>query len=199
MRRQQSQVGQFVFDVVEQILGISDKLAVRFEIEASAKRVGGTPVEIPGLQRHLSGWAARDLVRRELVAPAERIPESGVLGPERDRAIDEREAVNVSALPGNQCRRKMLDRLDVVRIEIERLSGECDARRGIVRGLTLLCFGEERPCRRMRVAQCIASTNFSASSSVKTRNEFVRTLPWLLTASETRVIVSSSGASAMTT
>ena len=93
----------------------------------------------------------------------------------------------------------MLQRLDVVRVEIERAARERDARGRVVGGLAPLRLGEERAGLVVRVGQCIASTSFSASSSVNTRNEFVRTLPWLLTASDTRVIVSSSGASAMTT
>ena len=93
----------------------------------------------------------------------------------------------------------MLDRFDVLGVKCDRLPCQLDAPGDVVCGMAGLRLGEERARVCLRVAQRMPSMSFNASRSVNTRNELVRTLPWLLTASETRVIVSSSGASAMTT
>ncbi len=93
----------------------------------------------------------------------------------------------------------MFERLDVLRIEFERLAGEFDARGDVTRRVVTERAFEERSRFIVRRSQRSPSTSFRASCSLNTRNELVRTFPWLLTASATRAIVSSSGASAMTT
>jgi hypothetical protein len=93
----------------------------------------------------------------------------------------------------------MLERLDIVRVDGDGASCEFDAARNVAGRMQPPRLLEDRPRLGARVAQRTPSISLSVSSSLKTRKEFVRTLPWLLTASDTRVIVSSSGASAMTT
>lgn len=96
--------------------------------------------------------------------------------------------------------RDKLERRDEVRLDRQRALGRGKRTGRVVRRLEPLRFLEQvLGARRVVSRQWIASTMRTASSSVNTRNELVRTLPWLLTASETRVIVSSSGASAITT
>jgi len=93
----------------------------------------------------------------------------------------------------------MLERLDAVRVQSQRLTRECHASCDIASRVALLRAEEQRVRLFAGRRQLSPSTNRNASGSVNTRNEFVRTLPWPLTASDTRVIVSSSGASATTT
>ncbi len=93
----------------------------------------------------------------------------------------------------------MFECFDAVRVERQGLARERHARGDVVRRVTGLRLAKELARLVDRVAQRLPSISPSASFSVKTRNEFVRTFPWPLTASATRVIVSSSGASAMTT
>ena len=138
-------------------------------------------------------------MRGELVAPAERVPDAGIIGAEGDGTIDERKPLRVLPPSRDQQRRKLLQRFDVVGVKLQRASRQIQARSDVMRGLTPLGLGEQSAGFIARLAQCNPSTSLSASGSVNTRNEFVRTLPWLPTARETRVIVSSSGASAMMT
>lgn len=96
----------------------------------------------------------------------------------------------------DQQRREMLQGLGVIRFERNRRTREVNAAGGIPRGVGCQRFLEQ--AARFARRQIVPSIMDNVSASVKTRNEFVRTLPWLLTASDTRVIVSSSGASAST-
>ncbi len=192
------QRSEFVLDVVEQILGVADELAVGVEVEAATEGVGGAFVERPNIEFGVRR-AALDLVRGELVAPAERVPDAGIIGADGGGAIDGGETLDVLAAAGDQQRRELLQRFDVVGITLQRALRQLQARGDVVRGLAPLCFGEQGAGIVARLAQCNPSTSLSASGSVNTRNEFVRTLPWLPTARDTRVIVSSSGASAMMT
>ena len=137
-------------------------------------------------------------MRRELAAPAQGVPEACVVGSKLDGALDERQSLVESPLPRYVDHRKLVERLNELGIGVERLTRECLTRGNVVCGVPLLGVVEEL----LGVAvgrQRTPSTRRTASSSVKTRNEFVRTFPWPLTASATRVIVSSSGAWAMTT
>lgn len=184
--------------MVEQIFGVADELAIGVEVEATVEGVGGAFVERADIEIDLRG-AALDLVRGELVAPAERVPDAGIIGAEDGGAIDGGEAFGVLPAAGDQQRRELLKRFDVVGIQLKSALRQLQARGDVVRGLTPLCLGEQSARIFARLAQCNPSTSLSASGSVNTRNEFVRTLPWLPTARDTRVIVSSSGASAMMT
>jgi hypothetical protein len=184
--------------VVEQILGVTDELALRVEGKAAAEGISGTLIEC--FRVELTVYSAPlDLVRRELVAPAGGVPDAGVVRSGRDGAIDEREPISVPAATRDQQCGEVFERFDVRRIEVERLAGQFDARGDVTRRVADECSFEERPRLIVLRGQCSPSTSFRASCSSNTRNELVRTFPWLLTASETRVIVSSSGASAMTT
>lgn len=135
----------------------------------------------------------------ELCAPPQRVPEACVIGAKRDGPLDEREALGVASATRDERGAKILERRDETGVQVERLTGERDAARHVAGGVPRARTLEQRRGRVVIARQRRPSMICSASSSVKTRNEFVRTLPWLLTVSETRVIVSSSGASAMTT
>lgn len=184
--------------MVEEVFSVADELAFGVEVEAVTEGVGGAVVQRADVESWVGG-AAADLVRGELVAPAGGIPDAGVIGTERDGPIDQRKSVGVVAAARDEMRREMLERLDVVGVEFERAPHEINAGRGVVCGLQALRLGEQCARRVVLGGQCSPSTSASASCSVNTRKLFVRTLPWLLTASATRVIVSSSGASAVIT
>lgn len=189
---------QLVLDVVQQILGVALQLAGRGERQALAKTLGRALVQVARRQRVGAGAAALDLVRGELVAPAERVPQARIFGPGSDSAFDQCHAFFVLRPSRDQRCGEMFERLGEVWVEFDRTPRRRDRLRGIarlVRCERLIVCGAGVVVR----AQVSPSTSFSASFSVNTRNEFVRTLPWLLTASDTRVIDASSGASAITT
>lgn len=184
--------------MIEQVRSITDEFAVRAEREATAKRVSGVCVQRLRVEIDARGMPP-DLVRRELVAPAGGVPEAGVIGTRGGGTVDEGEALGVCASARDEERGEMLQRLGIGGIEIERATCEVDALREFARVVKADRLREEQPRLVGGRVQCGPSTSCSASRSSNTRNEFVRTLPWLLTASATRVMVSSSGASAMTT
>ncbi len=93
----------------------------------------------------------------------------------------------------------MLQRFDAAGIQCERLAREAEASGDVAGRVPVAGTGDQLERLAIGGAQCSPSTRSTVSSSVKTRNEFVRTFPCALTASETRVIASSSGASAMIT
>lgn len=183
--------------MVQQILGVANELAFRAQGEALTKRIGSTLIQRCRIEID-TGVASFDLVGGEFVAPARRVPDAGVRGAGRDRTIDECEPLCVVAAARDEQGGEVLQRLDVLWIQFERPAGEFDTCRHIARGVMPKCIREER-ARFLLRRQRDPSTSFSACCSSNTRNELVRTLPWLLTASATRVIVSSSGASAMMT
>lgn len=184
--------------MIEQIFGIASELTVGAKGKAAAERLGRALVQrLRILLRH--GRAAADLVRGELRAPAERIPDAGIATAKRYGALDQREAIDILRAARDEQRRQLFERFDVIGIERECAPRQLDGRDVVVGYLTFACLREEPACLNLSGRQRMPSTSASASASVKTRNEFVRTLPWLLTASDTRVIASSSGASAMTT
>jgi hypothetical protein len=185
--------------MVQQILRIAGELAIRVEGEASAKRLGSALVQRPRVGQRIGRTTAPDLVRGELGAPAERVPEAGIAATERDGALDQRETISVLCAPRDEQGRQVLERFDVIGVERERAPRQGNGFRDVMRRMTLAGLREEGACLCLGGRQWMPSTSASASLSVKARNEFVRTLPWPLTASDTRVIVSSSGASAMTT
>ena len=184
--------------MIEQVFGVALEFTLRVEGEAGAERFGGAFVQVEDARGAFDRTAA-ELVGGELRAPAECVPEAGVIRTERDGALDGSEALRVAAAAGDEDRREMLERFDAVGIDRERLAREFHARGDVTGGVALLGLGKQGARVVSGAAQCMPSSIVRSSGSVKTRKEFVRTLPWLLTASETRVIVSSSGASAMTT
>ncbi len=184
--------------MVEEVFGVALELAVRAEGEAGAESFSGALVQVFHGRPVVDGTAA-ELVRGELSAPAEGVPEAGIIRTEGDGALDCGDAVGVASAAGDEDGCEVLERFDVVGVDLERAMREGHTARDVARGVALLCLGKERAGVVSRAAQCMPSSRERSSASVKTRNELVRTFPWLLTASETRVIVSSSGASAMTT
>lgn len=184
--------------MVEQVLGIALQLAIGVQIEAAAETFRSTLVEREHIEVDAGRAAARDFVRRELVTPAERVPDARVVFARGGSAIEAVEAVAVLLSSRHQYRAQVFQRFDVIRIDGERASAQRDRLRCVARFMSFECL-PEKVARFVRLRQPIASTSFNSSSSVNTRNEAVRTLPWLLTDIDTRDIVSSSGASAMTT
>lgn len=181
--------------MVEQVLRIVLELAFRLHIEAASERNSRAFVQIPHGGSVLRRPPPR-FVRRELRTPAERVPKPGVIRPGAHRVLQMRDPFRESAPSRHQRHREKLPRLRVVRISSHSFPGGGDAARNITGGLARPGVGE---ALARLVAQRNASTSATASVSVKTRKEFVRTFPWLLTARDTRVIVSSSGASATIT
>lgn len=114
-------------------------------------------------------------------------------------SLDELETLLVLALAGDKGRRDLLEGAGVQGISLDHSSREresADQITGCVEGARLR---EQGVSVGLALGQDSPSMRASASDSVNTRKLFVRTLPWADTASETRVIVSSSGASATTT
>lgn len=184
--------------MVQEILCVADELALWFEREAAAEGVGRLLVQRTGVDRRCLRTPSR-LVRGELAEPPERVPQSRIIGSRVDGALDERQSFIVHASARDEQRAQVFERFDERWIEEDRLSGEIDRRLGVATLMRRERRFKQALRFRVRRRQRMPSTSASASCSVNTRNVFVRTLPWLLTASETRVIVSSSGASAMTT
>jgi len=184
--------------VVEQILGVSLELALGVQREAAAKAIGGAFVEHAGVEIDAGRAAAGDLVRGELVAPAEGVPQASIVAAGCDCAIEAREPFCILVAPRDQRRAEMFERLRVFGVDLKRTARQRDASGDVACLMACACLLEQ--CARV-VGWCqpSASTSFNSSCSVNTRNEDVRTLPWLLTDIDTRDIVSSSGASAMTT
>lgn len=188
---------QLVLDVVEQVLRVADELALRVKGKTGTEALSGTFV-----QRLCVCFVARPparFMRSELIQPSERIPEAGVVGADGDGALDQVQALAIAAAAGDERGGEVFDRFDVGGIEFEGAPGEFGGGGVVVLRLALLRLSQQVVRFGARVAQRSPSISCNASGSLKTRNEFVRTFPWLLTAREMRVIVSSSGASAITT
>ena len=183
--------------MIEQVLRIALKFAIGLQRQTLPEARRGALVQLANVHVRASR-AAGDLVRGELVAPTQRVPDAGIVGSHRGRALETREAFAVLTAPRDQRRAKVLQRLDVVRIDGQRSARQFDAACDIACFVTRARLVEQGP-RLVRCRQPSASTSLSSSCSVNTRNEAVRTLPWLLTDIETRDMVSSSGASAITT
>src|SRR5207247_8375577 len=77
---------QLVFDVVQQVFRIADELALGAKRQAAAKPFRRALVERTRVERLIGRSAPRDLVRRELVAPAECVPEPRIVMTRGDRA-----------------------------------------------------------------------------------------------------------------
>lgn len=182
--------------MVEQVLGVAGELAVRMQGEASLERLAGGGVERTRFERVLTGPATQ-VVAGELVAPAARVPESSVVGRGFDGPVEEGEAFAKRAASRHKRKGEKLHRLHEIRVDGERLAGVLDRARDVAQRLGRTRPGEQ--LLRSGLAQDAAPTRRSVSSSVNARNELVRTFPCALTASDTRVIVSSSGASPMMT
>lgn len=184
--------------MVEQILRVILELSIGVQRKTAAEAFGGAPVQVAWHEIDTSRAAPRDLVRGKLVAPGKRVPDARIVVTRGRRTFEAIEAFRVLLPARDHGRPEMFQRLDVVRVERECAPRERHALRHVARFVTFACLREEGS-RFVGLRQLSASTSFSSSSSVNTRNEDVRTLPWLLTDIETRDIVSSSGASATTT
>lgn len=103
--------------MVEQIRRVAFELAVRLQREAPAKALRGALVQIARRRRIVAERrrprAPSQLVRGELVAPAQRVPETGVIIARCGRALDQREPFSILLAPRNQQRRQVLQRLGV--------------------------------------------------------------------------------------
>ena len=184
----------------KQVLSVTDKLAFRMQGEAAPEGSSRFLVEPTRIaSASLTGWAATNLVSSELIVPTTRVPETGILRAERDGTVNEGEPFGKPVAPCNEASAYELQRLDEVGVEGKRALSALQSASDVPRCMETLGLGEGSSSILVLSGQVIPSTICSASSSVKTRNEFVRTLPWALTARDTRVIVSSSGASAITT
>ncbi len=183
--------------MIEEVRGVIGELARGVQRQARPESIRRTFVENAGVHAAL-GRAAPLLVSGELAAPAKGVPDAGVIGAQLGRALDEGQAFVETPPAGDVDHGEMFECFDVIRIERECPQRQRFACGEIVGALPELRLTEEF-AGVLAGRQRIPSTSPSASCSVKTRNELVRTLPWPLTASATRVIVSSSGASAMTT
>lgn len=183
--------------MIEQILSISLQLALRLQRKAPSKCRRSPLVQRSDVDVGV-GRAPPLFVRCELVAPPQPVPEPWIVAAHADRPFEQRQPFVVGASARDEYRAEMLQRFDVRGIEFDRSARQRDRAGGVAGGMARerLC---QQPFRFVGSRQSRPSVNASASCSVNTRKELVRTLPWLLTASETRVIVSSSGASAMTT
>jgi hypothetical protein len=83
-------------------------------------------------------------VCRELVTPAGRIPEAGVIASERERALHEREPLGVASVARHEHRTVVLQRFDVIGVELQRATREVDASGHIVRRMAGAGLFEER-------------------------------------------------------
>jgi hypothetical protein len=118
--------------VLEEIPGVVGEFAVRAEGETAAKRLGGAGIERAHVEIGVRG-AAADLVRAELVAPTDGVPDARVIRPQCSGAVDESQALSILAAPGYQERRHVLERFDVVGVEIERAAREIETGSDVVR------------------------------------------------------------------
>ncbi len=184
--------------MIQQILRVTLEFAIRVQRETLPEPGFGALVQRARIKRHACRTAPLDLVRGELVAPAQRVPETSVILARGNCALDQVETLGVLLPARDQYRRQMLERFRVVRVDGDRASCQFDRARRVAGRVRSQSIGVQRARLVVRRRYRMPSTSCNASCSVKTRNEFVRTLPWLLTASDTRVIVSSSGASATT-
>lgn len=118
--------------MVEEVCGVISELAIRVEGEAAAERVGGATVERVDVEID-AGDAATDLVRGELVAPADGVPDAGVVRAQSSGAIDEGETLGEMAPACYEKRRHVLERFDVVGVELEGAACEIETRSDVVR------------------------------------------------------------------
>lgn len=183
--------------MVEQVLRVVAELALRIKRQACLKRGGGALVQRTRIRLYAPCTTALKLVRREFAAPAQRVPQAGIVRSRADRAFQQRDAFGVTPPSRHQQVRQVFERLREVRIKRDRRARQFDAASRVSRSVCVERFLEQSA--RVVRSQFAPSIIDNVSASVKTRNELVRTLPWLLTASETRVIVWSSGASARMT
>ena len=154
--QRRSHICEFVFDVVEQVLRVVQEFALRVQCQAAAKRVRRSLVQCSRLQDHDGGRSPREFVRREFIAPAERVPKPRVIRSKRNRALDQFEAFRISALTRDEHGREVLDRLNKARIKDERAPRERNTRDYLVRALKALSLGEQHASLLSRIAQRIA-------------------------------------------
>ena len=148
---------EFVFDVVEEIFSVVDEFAFGVEGETLAERCGSAFVQRVNVELR-ARCATVEFVGGEFGAPAERVPNAGVLRPESGCSFDEREPFGVLATAGDEVRGHVLERFDIVGIEIERALHQLDARGDIVGRLEALRLGEKRTGFVWCVRQCGSSS-----------------------------------------
>lgn len=174
------QRGEFVLDVVQQVFSITPQLAVWRQGQAATKAVSRTLVQRPRIEVS-RGLRAPQLVRCEFVQPARGVPEPGVVVSHEQRTLDHVESLSVLPLPRHQQSSEMFQRAGVLGVRSQRVA--CQGYRKIGAPLRMRF---ERPLEEIVaipvLSQRSPSTSASASCSLNTRNVFVRTLPWLLTA-----------------
>jgi hypothetical protein len=133
--------------VIEQVFGVALEFAVGLQREAAAEAFGGALVQVARVEVDPGRGSPRDLVRRELVAPTERVPQARIVRARRRRAIDGGEALTVRAAARDQQRGKMFERVCVIGIDGDGASREVDARADIARDVALACLIEQ--CARV--------------------------------------------------
>jgi hypothetical protein len=74
--------------VIEQVFGVALQLSVGVQREAAEKALRRALIQRARVEVDAGRAAARDLVRGELVAPAERVPRAGVVGSGSSGAIE---------------------------------------------------------------------------------------------------------------
>ena len=183
--------------MVQEVFGVALEFAFGLQRKAAAERVCGLFVELTRNGARVA--LTPEFVGGEFTQPAQRVPQPGVVRPGFDSTLGVAEPDPIAPPPRDEQRREVLERLSERRVELDGPLRERDGAAGVARRCRCTRVVEQALGARVRRRQRMPSTSLRASSSVKTRNELVRTLPWPLTASETRVIVSSSGASAITT
>lgn len=129
--------------MVEQVLRVADELAFGVQGEACAKRVRRALVQRPRREVR-AGRAAAKFVCGELVAPANRIPQPGVIAAEREGALQQREPFGVTRAARYEDRPVVLQRFDVIGVELQRAPCELDPSRDIVRRVAGAGLFEER-------------------------------------------------------
>jgi hypothetical protein len=126
-----SERSELVLDVVEEILGIVGEFAAGVEGETAAKGVGGAGIERADVELRIRG-AAPDLVRGELVAPTDGVPDACVVRSQYGGAVDESQALSVMAAAGYQERRHVLEGLHVIGVELQGTAREIETRSDVV-------------------------------------------------------------------
>src|SRR5581483_4680073 len=134
---------ELVLDMVEQVPGVAGELSLRPQVEAAAKRLGGAFVRRAHVDC-LAAGAARALVSGELAAPAEGIPETGIVRAGGSGALEHGQPFGIRAASRNEQRADVLERLRQVRRQRQRATAEVDAARGVMRGLARLRLGKQR-------------------------------------------------------
>lgn len=131
--------------MVEEVFGVVGELAFRVEREAAAEGIGRAFEERRGVDIAARPGAAAGLVGGELRAPAQRVPEAGVVRAQFDGALYERQALTEAVLPGDQHGAGVLQRFDVRGVELQRPPCQRQSAGDIARGVAFARQPEQLP------------------------------------------------------